>query len=169
MRVSPVGWAYDDLETVLQQALRSAAVTHNHPEGIRGAQAVAGAVFLGRTGASKAEIHQLLTQRFVYDCSASLADLHQNADFDTSCQCTVPVAAIAFLESKDFEDAIRNAVSLGGDTDTLACIAGAMAESYFGGTPDWIQRQVLCRLDESLRAETIAFAREYKIPLSVQA
>lgn len=165
MRVSAIGWAFDDLDAVLVEARKSAEVTHNHPEGIKGAQAVAGAVLLGRTGHSKVQIGQLLSDRFGYDCSASLEELRKRAGFDVTCQGTVPSAAIAFLQSRDFEDAVRNAISLGGDADTLACIAGAMAESYYGGTPDWIQREVMRRLDEPLRAETLAFAREYGVPL----
>jgi ADP-ribosylglycohydrolase len=165
MRVSPIGWAFDDLDAVLVEAGNSARVTHSHPEGIKGAQAVAGAVLLGRTGHSKDEIGQLLSDRFGYDCSAGLDALRRRAAFDVTCQGTVPAAAIAFLESNDFEDAVRNAVSLGGDADTLACIAGAMAEPYYGGTPDWIQREVLCRLDEPLRTEALAFARRYGVPL----
>jgi len=167
MRVSAVGWAFDDLETVLGEARNSAQVTHSHPEGIKGAQAVAGAVFLGRTGHTKAQIMHLLSSRFGYDCSARLDDLREHAVFDVTCQGTVPAAAIAFLESSDFEDAIRNAISLGGDADTLACIAGAMAESFYGGTPDRIQREVFQRLDEPLRTETLAFAQAYGVPVCV--
>lgn len=126
---------------------------------------MAGAVFLGRTGHGKAGIRRLLTERFGYDCSATLDELRRHAGFDVTCQGTVPAAAIAFLASSDFEDAIRNAVSLGGDADTLACIAGAMAESVYGGTPDSIQRESLRRLDEPLRAEVLAFARKYGVPL----
>lgn len=169
MRVSAIGWAFDDLDTVLAEARDSAAVTHNHPEGIKGAQAVAGAVFLGRTGHGKDGIRRLLTERFGYDCSASLDELRAHAEFDVTCQGTVPAAAIAFLASNDFEDAVRNAVSLGGDADTLACIAGAMAESFYGATPDAIQRECLRRLDEPLRTEVLAFAREYGVPLSPDA
>jgi ADP-ribosylglycohydrolase len=133
----------------------------NHREGIKGPQAVAGAVLLGRTGHSKAQIRQLLSDRFGYDCSASLGDLRKRAEFDVTCQGTVPSAAIAF----DFEDTVRNAVSLGGDTDTLACIAGAIAEAYYGSTADSIQRAIMGRLDEPLRTETLAFAREYGVQL----
>lgn len=169
MRVSAIGWAFDDLETVMAEARESAAVTHNHPEGIKGAQAVAGAVFLGRTGHGKAQIRRLLTERFGYDCSATLEALREHMEFDVTCQGTVPAAAIAFLESSDFEDAVRNAISLGGDADTLACIAGAMAEAFYGGTPDAIRSESLRRLDEPLRTEALAFAREYHVPLNVGA
>jgi ADP-ribosylglycohydrolase len=165
MRVSAIGWAFDDVETVLVEARRSAEVTHSHPEGIKGAQAVAAAVLLGRTGHSKARIRRLLSDRFGYDCSAGLDRLRQRGEFDATCQGTVPAAAVAFFASSDFEDAVRNAVSLGGDADTLACIAGAMAESYYGGTPDHIQREIMRRLDAPLRAEALAFARAYGVPL----
>jgi len=114
MRVSAVGWAFDDLERVLVEAGKSAEVTHDHPEGIKGG----------------ARIRELLTDRFGYDCSASLDELRRRSCFDVTCQGTVPAAAIAFLESSGYEDAVRNAVSLGGDADTLACIAGAMAEAH---------------------------------------
>jgi ADP-ribosylglycohydrolase len=169
MRVSAIGWAFADLDTVLSEARRSAEVTHDHPEGIKGAQAVAAAVLLGRTGQGKDRIKALLSERFGYDCSTSLAVLHWNSAFDVTCQGTVPAAAVAFLESTDFEDAVRNAISLGGDADTLACIAGAIAEAFYGGVPDSIQHKVLRRLDEPLRAETLAFARRYGVPLSSRA
>lgn len=169
MRVSAIGWAFDDLDAVLAQARSSAEVTHDHPEGIKGAQAVAGAVFLGRTGHDMSEIRRLLADRFGYDCSASLDALRARGGFDVTCQGTVPSAAIAFFASRDFEDAIRNAVSLGGDADTLGCITGAIAEAYYGGTPDAIQREALRRLDEPLRHEAIAFARRYGVPVCAES
>ena len=132
MRVSPIGWAFDDLDAVLHKAAESAAVTHNHPEGIKGAQAVAAAILRARTGATKDEIAALLADRFGYDCGIPLSAFRRRGGFDVTCQGTVPAAAAAFLESTGFEDALRNAVSLGGDTDTLACIAGAVAEAYPG-------------------------------------
>ena len=165
MRASPVGWAFDDLEAVLREARRSAEVTHDHPEGIKGAEAVAGAVFLGRTTHDKTKIKALFCERFGYECSTTLDELRRNSVFDVTCQGTVPAAAIAFLESTDFEDAVRNAVSLGGDADTLACIAGCIAEAHYGQTPDEIQVEVLRRLDESLLAETLAFAIKFGVPV----
>jgi ADP-ribosylglycohydrolase len=165
MRVSSIAWAFDDLETVILEAGRSAEVTHNHPEGIKGAQAVAAAVFLGRTGHGKDRIGALLADRFGYDCSASLDSLRERGGFDVTCQGTVPAAAVAFFESADFEDAVRNAVSLGGDADTLACITGAIAEAFYGVVPGPIQREVLRRLDGPLREETLAFAQQYGVRL----
>jgi ADP-ribosylglycohydrolase len=165
MRVAAVGWAFDDFDTVLREATRSAAPTHNHPEGINGAQAVAAAILIARTGHDRADIVALLRNRFRYDCSMTMSDLPRGA-FDVTCQGTIPAAAVAFLDSTDFEDAVRNAVSLGGDADTLACIAGAMAEAFYGGVPAGIQAEVLRRLDDPLREEVVAFARAYGVPLA---
>jgi ADP-ribosylglycohydrolase len=165
MRVSPVAWACQTLEEVLAQARRSAEVTHDHPEGIRGAQAVAAAVFAARTGQGRAQIRALLEQRFGYDCAADLARLRRLGGFDVSCQGTVPVAAAAFLHSNSFEDTLRNAVSIGGDTDTLACIAGAIAEGFYGGVPRGIRREVLRRLDAPLMSVLQAFAERFALTL----
>lgn len=165
MRVAAIGWAYDDLEVVLHEAARSAGITHNHPEGIKGAQATAAAILLARMGHSKDRIAALLADRFGYDCSVPLGTLQHRGGFDPTCQGTLPMAAVAFLESADFEDAVRNAVSFGGDTDTTACIAGAMAEPYYDGVPEPIQSEVFRRLDRRLRAEVVAFARAYRVPI----
>lgn len=166
MRVAAIGWALDDVDTVLHEAAKSAEVTHNHPEGIKGAQAVALAILAARTGQTKDQIARLLSDRFGYDCSTGLSTLQRCGGFDVTCQGTVPAAAVAFFESTDYEDAVRNAISLGGDTDTLACIAGAMAEAYYGGVPGAIQASVLHRLDGTLRADVMAFARKYNVPLA---
>jgi len=166
MRVAAIGWAYDDLNVVLREAAKSAEVTHNHPEGIKGAQAVAAAILAARTGRTKDQIATLLSDRFGYDCTIGLNSLQRRGGFDVTCQGTVPAAAVAFLQSSDFEDAVRNAVSFGGDADTLACIAGAMAEAHYGSVPEEIQTEVLRRLDEPLRVEAIAFAGEYGVPLA---
>lgn len=165
MRVAAVGWAFDDLDIVLRKAAETAAVTHNHPEGIKGAQAVAAAVLLARKGQTKAQIAALMAERFGYDCTIDLGALQRQAKFDVTCQGTVPAATVAFLRSTDFEDAVRNAVSLGGDADTLACIAGAMAEAHYGRVPADIQAEVIRRLDDPLRAEVEAFASQYGIPV----
>ncbi len=135
MRVSPVGFAFDSVEKVLAEAERSAAVTHNHPEGIKGAQATALAVFLARTGASKEQIKQEVSRRFGYDLNRTLDEIRPGYYFDVSCQGSVPEAIIAFLEAEDFEDAVRKAISLGGDGDTMACIAGGIAQAFYKEIP----------------------------------
>lgn len=150
MRVSPVAWYYDTLDKVLEEALHSAEMTHNHPEGIRGAQAVAGAVFIARQGADKSQIRNYIEDEFAYDLSRSLDEVRPAYKFDVSCQGSVPFAILAFLESSDFEDALRNAISLGGDSDTQACIAGSLAEAYYGGVPALIAKETLARLDSRL-------------------
>jgi ADP-ribosylglycohydrolase len=135
MRVSPVGFAFDTVEKVLEEAAETAAPTHNHPEGIKGAQAVALAVFLARSGASKRRIRDSISGRFGYDLNRSLDQIRPVYKFEISCQKSVPESLIAFLESEDFEDAIRKAISLGGDADTMACIAGGIAEAFYGEVP----------------------------------
>jgi ADP-ribosylglycohydrolase len=149
MRVSSVGWWYQTLEAVEEGAECSAIVTHNHPEGIKGAQATAAAIFLARTGKSKAEIKAYIETRYGYDLSRTLDEIRPNYRHVESCQETVPEAITAFLESDGFEDAIRKAVSLGGDSDTLAAITGSIAEAAYG-VPEPIKDQALSRLDETL-------------------
>lgn len=150
MRVSPVGWAFDSLEEVLEQAERSAAVTHDHPTAIAGAQATAAAVFLARTGATKDEIRTYVEREFGYDLSESLDSVRKWYRFDPSCQGTVPYAIRAFLESEIYEEAVWNAVALGGDSDTLACITGGIAGACFG-VPEEIRAEALTYLDDPLR------------------
>jgi len=142
MRASPVGFAFDSVEDVLREAKRSAEFTHDHPEGIKGAQATALAVFLARTEWDKDLIRSEVTSHFGYDLDRTIDDIRPGYGFDESCQRTVPEAIIAFLESDSYEDAIRNAISLGGDSDTLACIAGGIAEAYYGPLPGVITEQV---------------------------
>jgi len=132
MRVSPVGWLFDDEETVLEEAKRSAEPTHNHPEGIKGAQAVALAVFMARNGADKPEIKERIEKDFGYDLSRTLAEIRPTYEFDATCQGTVPVAIIAFLKSWHLRSAIQNAISVGGDSDTIAAIAGSIATAHAG-------------------------------------
>lgn len=151
MRVASVGFAFDSLDEVMLHARESAEVTHNHPEGIKGAQATATAIFLGRTGRSKPEIKSHIEQTFGYNLSETLHEIRPHYTFNESCQGTVPQAIIAFLEAEDFEDAIRNAISLGGDADTLACIAGGIAEAFYGSVPDHIKAPTLNALDRRLR------------------
>jgi ADP-ribosylglycohydrolase len=161
MRVSPVGFAYDSLEEVLLRAQWSADVTHNHPEGVKGAQATAAAIFLARTGCSRDEIRTYIERQFGYDLSPRLDDVRETMGFDVSCQGTVPPALLALLESTDYEDAVRLAVSLGGDCDTLACIAGGMAQALYGGVPDDIREQTLARLDDHLRGVVEEFEERF--------
>ncbi|MCL1492059.1 MAG: ADP-ribosylglycohydrolase family protein [Pseudanabaena sp. Salubria-1] len=151
MRVSAVGFAYNDLEAVMNEAKRSAEVTHNHPEGIKGAQATAVAIFMARKGQSKEDIKTAIAQSFDYDLNRTVDEIRPTYVFNESCQETVPEAIIAFLESKDFEDAIRNAISLGGDSDTLACITGGIAEAFYGGVPTDIAKKALSYLDFNMR------------------
>ena len=161
MRISPVGYAYDDLDTVLQNATAFTAITHSHPEGIKGGQAVAAAIFLARTGESKTAIQEYIERQFHYDLRTPVDEIRPTYVFDVSCQGTVPQALRAFIDSSDFEDAIRTAVSLGGDTDTLACITGGVAQAFYGSVPDAIQRKVYSLLDDRLGAITRRFMERY--------
>lgn len=163
MRVPAVAYAFDSLEQVLVEAARSAEPTHNHPEGLKGAQAVAAAIFMARCGETKRRIKESLEARFGYALSDSLDRLRPTYTFDESCQRTVPAALIAFLESHDFEDAVRNAISLGGDADTLACITGAVAEAHYGGVPPHIAGPVLISLDDRLRNVVTQFCARFNI------
>jgi ADP-ribosylglycohydrolase len=149
MRVSPVGFAFNDENTVRLEAKRSAELSHDHPEGIKGAQSVALAIFLARKGASKEVIRSRISHDFGYSLDRSIDDIQPDYKFDVSCQRSVPEAIIAFLESTDFESAVRNAVFLGGDADTQACIAGGIAEAFYGGVPKDIEREVRKRLEPS--------------------
>ena len=150
MRVSPVGFAFETMEDVLAWAKRSAAVTHNHAEGIRGAQATAAAIYCARRGQAKDRIRRMLESQFGYDLDARLDQIRPTYGFDETCQGTVPQALAAFFESTSYEDAIRNAISLGGDADTLACITGGIAEAYYGGVPSDLAEPVMAMLDKRL-------------------
>jgi ADP-ribosylglycohydrolase len=161
MRVSPVGFAYGMLDEVLLRARWSAEVTHNHPEGIAGAEATAAAVFLARTGSGKDEIRSFIERKFGYDLGGTLDELRPRYRFDVSCRGSVPPAILAFLESTDFESAVRLAISLGGDADTLACIAGGIAQAYYGGVPEDIRRPTLARLDDRLRGVVEEFEARF--------
>ena len=151
MRVSSVAWLYDDLQTVRRMARLSAEVTHNHPEGIKGAEATASAIFLARTGSTKAEIRAYIEENFQYDLSRTCDEIRPGYRHVESCQETVPEAITAFLEGESFEDVIRTAVSLGGDCDTLTAIAGSIAEGFYG-VPDMLKEECLRRLPQDLRA-----------------
>jgi ADP-ribosylglycohydrolase len=159
MRVSPVGFAFNSLEEVLSEAKKSAEVTHNHPESIKGAQAAACAIYLARDGESKANIKAYIHKTFQYDLSEPLDSIRHHYSFDMTCQGSVPQAITAFLESDDYEDAVRKAISIGGDSDTIACIAGGIAEAFYGGVPDEIVRAVRSILDERLNAVVDEFER----------
>ena len=150
MRVSPVAYAKDSLEEVLTLAERSSSVTHNHPDGIAGAQATAGSIFLARTGKSKSEIRDFVESQFEYDLSRKIDDIRPGYSFDVSCAGSVPESIIAFLESRSFESAIRLAISLGGDSDTMACIAGSIAEPFYGGIPSRIESLTRTYLEDRL-------------------
>lgn len=150
MRVSPVGFALTTLEDVLAEAGNSAEVTHDHPEGIKGAQVTAAAVFLARNGYSKKEISKYITKTFNYNLNRTLDEIRPGYVFDVTCQGSVPEAVIAFLESEDYEDAVRKAISLGGDSDTLACITGGIAEAFYGGIPQAIENGSRKRLTPDL-------------------
>jgi ADP-ribosylglycohydrolase len=161
MRVSPVGHAYSSEEEVLEQAKKSAEVSHNHEEGIKGAQATAMCVFLARTGHSKDEIRRYVESNFGYDLSISLDEIRPNYYFDVSCQGSVPHAIRAFLESNDFESAIRLAISIGGDSDTIACISGGIAQAYYKYIPEEIVQGVLERLPSELLDVVLQFDEKY--------
>ena len=150
MRVSPVGWAFNTLSETLEEAEKSAEVTHNHPEGIKGAQATAACVFLARTGKSKVHIRNYVETVFGYDLKRTCDDIRPTYTFRAGCQETVPEAIVAFLDSTDFENAIRLAISLGGDSDTLACITGGIAEAFYGGVPADIASKVKNILEPEL-------------------
>jgi len=168
MRVSPVGWAFESLDEVLAEAKRSAEVTHNHPEGIKGAQAVASAIFLARTGSSKEEIAAFITETFGYRLDESIDEIRKYYRFDVTCPGSVPQAIRAFLESRGYEDAIRKAISIGGDSDTIACITGGIAEAFYGGVPREITNYALKRLDDALREVVIEFQGKFMRDLRVK-
>jgi ADP-ribosylglycohydrolase len=161
MRISPVGFAFDDLDTVLEKAGEFTAMTHNHPEGIKGGKAVAASVFLARTGSSRDEIRAFVEREFAYDLGRHVDEIRPGYRFDESCQGTVPQAIRAFYDSGGFEDAIRTAVSLGGDSDTIACITGGIAQAFYGKVPEHIQTRVYSILDARLGDITRRFMEEY--------
>ena len=154
MRVSACGWFFDTLEETERVAGISSSITHNHPEGIKGAQSTAAAIWMARNGKTKDEIKDYISTKYGYDLDRSYEFLNKTYDWDSSCQGTVPEAIIAFLESTDFEDAMRKAVSMGGDSDTLACITGGIAEAYYREIPEKIRDFVWSRLPKGFR-ETI--------------
>lgn len=165
MRTSPVGSVFTTLDEVLIKAEYYASFTHNHPEGIKGAQATSAAIFLARNGASKEDIKSYTITQFKYDLTRSIVEIRPEYRFDVSCQGTVPQAITAFLESENYEDAIRNAISLGGDSDTLACITGGIAEAFYGALPENISATAMHLLDENLREMVTRFYERYIQPV----
>jgi ADP-ribosylglycohydrolase len=161
MRVSPVGFAFDSIDDVLNEAGKSAAVTHNHPEGVKGAQATALAVFLARKGESKEYIKREISTRFAYNLNRTLDEIRPGYHFDVSCQGSVPESITAFLESKDFEGAVRKAISLGGDSDTMACIAGGIAYAFYKEIPLDIVTNVRERLPDEFLFILDRFSERY--------
>jgi ADP-ribosylglycohydrolase len=161
MRVSPVGFAFSSEEEVLLQARATAEITHNHPEGIKGAEATALAVYLARKGLTKEDIRARISTQFGYILNRTIKGIRPSYRFDVSCQGSVPEAIIAFLDSDSYEDAIRNAISLGGDSDTLACITGGIAEAFYGGVPDAICAKVEEVLKPDLWDVTRRFLQKY--------
>jgi ADP-ribosylglycohydrolase len=163
MRVSPIGLAYDDLERTLAEAKLSAVVSHDHPEGVKGAQAVAASVFLARSGASKEMIRKSVSARFGYDLESSTDEIRPSYGFDVSCQGSVPEAIVAFLESTSVEHAIRLAISLGGDSDTQGAIAGGIAQAYYRAIPPRIVEVVRQRLPGEFLEVIDEFSERYPL------
>ena len=159
MRVSPAAWLYDTMDEVRQAARLSAEVTHNHPEGLKGAEATATAVFLARTGKSITEIKNYIVKNY-YSLDFTIDGIRETYKYNETCQDTVPQALEAFFESTDFEDAIRNAISIGGDSDTLAAITGSVAEAYYG-VPTSIRKRAITFLDERLLEILLEFESRY--------
>lgn len=166
MRVSPVGFAFDDLETVLDVARQTAEVTHNHPEGIKGAQSIAAAVFLAREGRSKEEIRNYIIDTFRYDLDFTLDAIRPVYEFNVTCQGSVPQAIVAFLESSDFEDAIRLAISIGGDSDTIACITGGIAAAFYKSIPTEIADTATQKLPDEFIRIINEFEEVYNRPVN---
>lgn len=147
MRVSPIGWFFDTMEEVLRFAKLSADVTHNHSEGQKGAMCIAGAVFLARKGKTKEKIKNYLLRKFGYGLlNKTINELREECLWSDICQDTVPMAIVAFLESEDYESAIKNAISYGSDSDTIAAMAGSIAEAYYGGVPEYIKSFCLSKI-----------------------
>ena len=163
MRVSPVGFAFNSIDEVLREARQSAEATHNHPEGIKGAQATALAIYLARKGESKEYIRGEISTRFAYNLNRTLDEIRPGYRFDVSCQGSVPESIIAFLESRNFEDAVRKAISLGGDSDTIACIAGGIAQAFYKEIPGTIISNVRARLPEEFLLIIDKFSTRFSI------
>jgi ADP-ribosylglycohydrolase len=167
MRVSAFGWAFNDMSTVSQEAQATAQPSHNHPEGIKGAQAIAASVFMARKGKSKKEIKAYVESNFGYDLHRHIKDIRPNYKFDVTCQGSVPEAIIAFLDSDNVEHAIRLGVSLGGDADTLGCMAGSIAQAYYKEIPKEIVEKVQTILTPELLDVLQRFEKQFKVNYKV--
>jgi len=166
MRSSPVGWAFDSLDEVLAEARRTAIVTHDHPEGIKGAQTTAACVFLARTRHNRDVIRDFITDQCGYPLGRTIDEIRPSYEFDVSCKGTVPVAVQAFLESTDFESAIRLAISVGGDSDTIACIAGAIAHAFYGGIPEHLLEPVInIYMSPEMADLSLTFCERFGVPM----
>lgn len=161
MRVSSAGWLYDSLERTRMVAKWTAEVSHNHPEGIKGAEATASVIYLARTGHTKGEIKEYVVKEFGYDLSRTCDEIRPDYYHVESCQETVPEAITAFLEGEDFEDVIRTAVSLGGDCDTLTCIAGGMAEAFYG-----IPKEMVEEVEKRLKHDMLLVVRQFQLSIA---
>ena len=160
MRVSPVAWAFDSIDAVKKISAQTAEATHNHPEGIKGAQTIALATFIARMGGTKADIAKLAIDAG-YNLDRTLDEIRPDYHFSATCQDTVPEAIIAFLEATDFEDALRSAISISGDSDTIACMTGSIAEAFWGSVPAHIRDITLSRLDSRLLGVFELFEQKY--------
>jgi ADP-ribosylglycohydrolase len=163
MRVGPIGWAYDSVLDILNEAEKSAECTHNHPEGIKGAQAVALTIFMGRKDYTKEDIKYRISELFGYDLNRTCDEIRPTYDFDVTCQGSVPEAIIAFLESTSYESAIKKAISLGGDSDTIACITGGIAQAFYKKIPKELVDKGLSTLPDELLNIVNEFNAEFKV------
>jgi len=163
MRVSPVGYAYNSIRDVLSEAEKCASVTHNHPEGIKGAQATALSIFLSVKGESKKSINKEISERFGYNLDRKLDEIRPEYSFDVSCQGSVPESIVAFLESENVEDSIRKGISLGGDSDTMACIAGGISQAFYNKIPEEILTSVRKRLPDEFLEIIDEFNTKFRV------
>lgn len=167
MRVSPVGFAFNNIKLVLEEAEYSSNPTHNHAEGVKGSKAIAACVFLARTGNSKANIKKYIEKEIGYNLKGSISAIRKNYKMDVSSAGSVPPAIIAFLESTSLENAIRLAVSLGGDADTQACMAGAIAQAYYKEIPEEIYTKTMACLSDEFKIILSNFEKQYKIQYKI--
>lgn len=157
MRVSPIGWFYNDIKTIMNKAEESAMVTHNHEEGIRGASSIAVCIYLARYKTPKKIIKEFIETYYGYDLRKTLNEIRPYYQFNETCQGSVPESIVCFLEGNSFEDVVRKAVSLGGDTDTMGAISGSIAEAYYG-----IPKELEIKVYDYLSKEMIKIVKEFK-------